>query len=136
MLNTFNYIQTLRHVKMEIKKELDIKFLFLLSINNLTKLNIILIFLLIKYSLPFYVFKFNSRNNLVYFTFSDLFYNKIWFKYFLKNKYLKKKIKKIKTLFFLPNLKLFQNYRKANYTINYFNFKYNKFINKFYLIFK
>lgn len=136
MFTTYNYISVLRKQNIIKKKKFNVKILFFFNLKTSTKLNIVLNFLLLKTVLKSQSFKFNIRNNIIYFTFNDLLQNKEWLKYFLKNKYLKKKIKKIPTLFFLYNLKLLNNYRKVNYNLFFYNMTYNSLSTKYHLLFK
>lgn len=131
---TYNYINILR--KQNVKKEKNFKTLFFFNLKTSTKLNLIINFLLLKTILVNSAFKINIRNHIMYFTFNNLLNHKEWFKYFLKNKYLKRKIKKISTLFFLYNLKLLNNYRKTSYNLFFYNLNYNTFLTKYQLIFK
>lgn len=136
MLTTYNYINILRKQSIINKKKFNLKILFFFNLKTSTKLNIILNFLLLKNVFNNSSFKFNIRNNYIYFSFNNLLENIEWLQYFLKNKYLKKKIKKIPTLFFLYNLKLYNNFRKVNYNLFYYNINYNTFLTKYHLIFK
>lgn len=136
MFTTYNYISVLRKQNIIKKKKFNVKILFFFNLKTSTKLNIVLNFLLLKTILTSQSFKFNIRNNIIYFTFNDLLQNKEWLKYFLKNKYLKKKIKKLPTLFFLYNLKLLNNYRKVNYNLFFYNMTHNFLSTKYHLLFK
>jgi len=136
MYNTYNYIQILRKQTLGQKINSNLKILFFFTLKTSNKLNIILNFLLLKNILKTNNFKINIRKNIIYFTFNNLLLENEWLKYFLKHKHIKKKLKKIPTLFFLYDLKLLTNYRKINYNLFFYNINYNSFLAKFYSLYK
>lgn len=133
---TYNYINILKKQAIITKKESELKILLFLNLKTQTKINILLNFILIKYIFPNNFLKINTRNNLIYITIHNLLVYPKWIKYFLKNKYFKFKVKKLASLFFIYDLKLFSSYRKLNSNINFYNTKHNTNFLQYLLLYK